>query len=128
MKRPTASKALPAKTFSVMLELRLDNIVFRANWGLAGPSPASSSATGMRSSTAACNDPLIVPGVGMWFAQGEDAEPYRCPPQPRYSGTPDSAMARSRRGRLQVTVREMPMREHMRCARAKLLIVELFSK
>ena len=85
-----------------MLELRLDNIVFRANWGAS----RSQARQLVRHGHVLVNGRRVtIPSYRarrgeVVSAQGQDAEPDRCTPQPRYPGTSNPAMARSRRGRL----------------------------
>ena len=84
-----------------MLELRLDNIVFRGQLGRQPvPGPPARAPRPRPGQRQAGDDPLLP--CSAWrrrLPQGQDPEPDRCPPQPRYSGTSNPALARSRRGR-----------------------------
>ena len=85
-----------------MLELRLDNIVFRANWGAS----RSQSRQLVRHGHVLVNGRRVT--IPSYRARRGDVvslkdktrEPDRCPPQPRYSGTSNPTLARNRRGRL----------------------------
>ncbi len=113
-----------------MLELRLDNVVFRANWGAS----RSQARQLVRHGHVLVNGKRVT--IPSYRARRGDVvslkDKTRSMIVVRHNldtlGRQNPALARSRGEGFEVTVRDLPMREHIDVPVRESLIVELFSK
>ena len=114
-----------------MLELRLDNVVFRAGWGAsraAGPPVRPPRPRHGQRPRVTIPSYRVRKGDVVALrdkARGDD----RRPPQHRHARPPDARRgSRPATAASQVTVRDLPLREHIDVPVREQLIVELYSK
>ena len=113
------------------LELRLDNVVFRAGWARhPRPGPPVRQPRPRRGQRPAGQHPeLPGPQGRRRHAARQGPRDDRRPPQPRHARPPHPAAgSRPATAATQVTVRDLPLREHIDVPVREQLIVELYSK
>ena len=114
-----------------MLELRLDNVVYRAGWGASRAQARQFVRHGhVKVNGRRVTIPSYQVRKGDVVAlqrQGPDHD--RRPPQHRHARPPDARRgSRPATSGFEVTVRDLPLREHIDVPVREQLIVELYSK
>ena len=113
-----------------LLELRLDNVVYRAGWGAS----RAQARQFVRHGHVLVNGKRVtIPSYrvrkgDVGHPQGRVPRDVRRPAQPRHARPPGPAVARGRASGLRVTVRDPPLREQIDEPVHEQLIVELYSK